>query len=61
MDAKVVHLQLFIAFALHLLCTLYLQTSQLKPWEVTPETILYCNCHILNNFTKILIMIILLQ
>lgn len=39
MDAKVVHLQLFIAFALHLLCILYLQTSQLKPWEVTPVTI----------------------
>lgn len=39
MDAKVVHLQLFIAFGLHLLCTLYLQASQLKPWEVTPVRI----------------------
>lgn len=35
-EAKVVHLQLLIAFAAHLLCTLHLQTSQLSPWLVTP-------------------------
>lgn len=47
-DANVVHLQLFIALVLHLLCTLYLQTSQLKPCDVTPAKI-----KVQNYFTPV--------
>jgi len=39
MLARVVHLQLLMALIAHCLCTLYLQTSQLSPWDVTPASI----------------------
>lgn len=39
MLARVVHLQLLMAFVEHRLCTLHLQTTQLKPCDVTPATV----------------------